>query len=382
MNVEYKGVEAEIKAITDDGEGTLRLIRFHQEDKESDVTLPGFIQRQESILLPAHNWRSDYPPLGKGVSFEDDGATNFKFRLNMDDPLAQRWRSWLLMDLKSGRPLQGLSYGYSVYPDGMEYGQKDGRRIRFLKPRADGSPGAKLHEVSFVTVPAGNDTTVLNMKSVSLLPTRRFWPGGITPMKGVKDHMSEAVTSTRSSQRHFQTARRLLGEIPMTAKTQRLGEFLDAGLDELDTGIVSIETGKDILQEAPLPLVEVPPVTPPKAVEPTPPASDETADDPPTEVSEVGEKGGMPIHDELESVMRSIEQVTDRLEQVKSKRAEVSPRYPNGRPVSAERLEQVARLQTRLSRLKASTEVNEQQEAEQQELHEMAERLKRFGVPV
>jgi hypothetical protein len=195
------------------------------------------------------------------------------------------------------------------------------------------------------------------------------------------------VTSTRSSQRHFQTARRLLGEIPMTAKTQRLGEFLDAGLDELDTGIGSIETGKDILQEVQPASVEVPHVTPPKAADGAPSipktadtdSSDAAAD---SGVTESEEKGGMPIHDELESVMRSIEQVTDRLEQVKAKRAEVSPRYPNGRPVSAERLEQVARLQTRLSRLKASTEVNEQQEAEQQELHEMAERLKRFGVPV
>jgi hypothetical protein len=128
--------------------------------------------------------------------------------------------------------------------------------------------------------------------------------------------------------------------------------------------------------------MEMPPVTPPKVVEPPPLASDETADEPSTEASEAGEKGGMPIHDELESVMRSLERVTDRLEQVKAKRAEVSPRYPHGRPVSAERLGQVDTLMTRLSRLKVSGEVNEQQEAEQQELQAMTERLKRLGVAV
>jgi uncharacterized membrane protein len=118
----------------------------------------------------------------------------------------------------------------------------------------------------------------------------------------------------------------------------------------------------------------------------TPEPVDEVTDDehePSAEVtSQPSEKGGMPIHDELETVMRSVERVAERLEQIKSKRAEVSPRYPNGRPVSAERLGQVETLMTRLSRLKVSTEVNEQQDAEQQELQSMAERLKRLGVTV
>ena len=309
MNIEYKGVEAEVKAINDDGEGTLRFIRFHQEDKDSDITLPGFIGKQESIILPSHNWKSDYPPLGKGESFEADGSTLFHFRLNMDDPLAQRWRSWLLMDMKSGRPLQALSYGFSVHPDGMEYGQKDGKRIRFLKPRPDGSPGAKLHEVSFVVVPAGNDTAVLDLKAFQPSSTiRRSWPGGVTPMKGVKEHVSEAVTSVHQGLRHLHHVRLILAKSPAGAKTD----------EDFDTAMEHFESVLDMLNEAAVLPVETPPViTPPapvpvKAAEVVPPDhTAEGAEEEPeavvTPMSHPNEKGGMPIHDELEQVMRSIE---------------------------------------------------------------------------
>ena len=65
MSIEYKDVDAELKALDEKGEGVLRFIRFHQEDKDSDITLPGFVQNQEAILISAHNWRSQtILPLG------------------------------------------------------------------------------------------------------------------------------------------------------------------------------------------------------------------------------------------------------------------------------------------------------------------------------
>ena len=380
--MEQKSHFGEVKELNDKGEGILRFITFHTVDKDGDVTLPGFVGRQSAMLLPGHDWQ--HIPLGRGESFEDEHAAYFRFKLNMDLQSARDWYSHLRFDQQFGKSLQEISYGFSIHPEGSAAGEKEGQRVRYLKSRPDGQPGARLFELSFVLVGAGVETGVVDVKNLYSPSTRRYWPGGgITPMKGVKEHVSEAVTSVRSSQRHFQTARRLLGEIPMTAKTQRLGEFLDAGLDELDTGIVSIETGKDILHEggAPPP-VEVSPVTPQTPVAPPPTASAEPADQPLTETNETGEKGGMPIHDDLEQVMRSVELVTDRLEHVKVKRAEESPRYPHGRPMSSERLGQVEALMTRLSRLKVSTEQREQHEAEQHALQEMTERLKRLGVTV
>src|SRR5215813_13036791 len=98
MDKEYKAVEADLKAIDAKGEGTLRFIRFEQPDKDRDVTRKGFIGEQEAYLIPSHNWKSDEPPLGRGISFEDAGATNFQFKLNLDLPLAQRWLSHLKFD--------------------------------------------------------------------------------------------------------------------------------------------------------------------------------------------------------------------------------------------------------------------------------------------
>jgi hypothetical protein len=164
MEMEHKDVVAEVKELNEKGEGVLRFIKFGQEDKDADVTFPGFIGRQEAILIPAHNWKSDYPPLGRGESFEADGATNFRFKLNLDDPRAKQWHSWLKLDQASGRPLQQVSYGFSPFPDATERVQKDGRSLRYLKPRPDGSFGAKLHEISFVVVGSGNDTAVVAIK--------------------------------------------------------------------------------------------------------------------------------------------------------------------------------------------------------------------------
>lgn len=169
MDMEYKTVGFELKAIDEKGEGVLRFIRFHQEDKDSDITLPGFIGKQQAVLISSHNWKSDYPPLGRGESFEADGGTNFRFRLNLDDPRAKTWHSWLKMDREFGAPLQQVSYGFSPFTDGQERGQKDGKPVRFLKPRPDASPGAKLHEVSFVTVGSGNDQGILDIKEVEQL---------------------------------------------------------------------------------------------------------------------------------------------------------------------------------------------------------------------
>lgn len=168
MTMERKDVVAEIKELDEKGSGVLRFIRFHQEDKDADITLPGFVGRQKAVLLASHNWKSDYPPLGHGESFEADGATNFRFTLNLSDERAKAWHSWLKMDREAG--LQQVSYGFSPYPDAQERAQKDGHQIRYLKPRPDGSAGAKLHEVSFVVVGSGNDTAVLSIKAFEDLP--------------------------------------------------------------------------------------------------------------------------------------------------------------------------------------------------------------------
>jgi hypothetical protein len=166
--MEHKDYLAEVKELHDSGDGVLRFISFDRIDKDNDVTLRGFVGRQEANLLPSHNWRSENPPLGRGQSFDDDKATYFEFKLNLDLPLAKAWYTHLKFDRSFGpeRALQQVSYGFSPYTEGIAHGQKDGRNVRFLRPKADGSPGAKLHEVSFVLVGAGVDTAVVDVKEI------------------------------------------------------------------------------------------------------------------------------------------------------------------------------------------------------------------------
>jgi phage head maturation protease len=173
MEMERKEALAEIKELDEKGAGILRFITHEQEDKDGDVTRKGFIGRQGAHLLPNHNWKSDAPPLGDGESFEDETGTYFRFQLNLDTTLGREWRNHLKFAQRrgNGRSLQQVSYGFSPFSDGQERGQKDGRSIRYLKPRPDGSPGAKLHEVSFVIVGAGVNTEVLDVKSLDAFLT-------------------------------------------------------------------------------------------------------------------------------------------------------------------------------------------------------------------
>lgn len=167
-----------------DAAGTLRatIATLHVKDKDGDVTLPGFFGEQNVSILVAHDWGT--VPVGKGRVYEDGEKAVLDGRLNLDDANAKTVHSWLLFDLNHGEPIQEWSYGFTLHKDGFRFGDYEGENVRFLTPRGDGSPGAKVHEASLVIVGAGEGTGTQSVKGAktpisahSTDTTDRAWNG-------------------------------------------------------------------------------------------------------------------------------------------------------------------------------------------------------------
>lgn len=150
------------KALSDEGRGEAVIATLGVIDKDGDVTLPGFFGTQPVRVIPTHDW--SHVMLGKGTLTEEAAEAVARFALNLDLASGREWHSALKFDLANEPPLQEWSYGFDILPGGSEQGERDGRTVRILKPRADGSPGCKVHEISPVLLGAGIGTRTREMK--------------------------------------------------------------------------------------------------------------------------------------------------------------------------------------------------------------------------
>ncbi len=162
MRLEHKTVRAELK-MDDGGSGEARIATLNVVDKDGDVTLPGFFgDAQVAHLLPAHDW--SHVPMGKGRVVERGDAAYVAFQINTEIAAARDWQSALKFDLANPPAIQEWSYGFRVHADAWKEEQRDGRRVRLMGPRPDGSPGAIVHEFSPVVVGAGEGTGTVAVK--------------------------------------------------------------------------------------------------------------------------------------------------------------------------------------------------------------------------
>lgn len=148
-------------------EGVLSVVfaTMNVVDKDGDVALPGFYGKQDIVMVPAHDW--SHVPIGKGVTREEGNLAIADIKLNLEIQAAKDWLSAIKFDLANGVPLQEYSYGFKPLEGGSERGDRDGKQVRYLKPREDGTPGSKIWEVSPVLVGAGEKTRTLSAKSVA-----------------------------------------------------------------------------------------------------------------------------------------------------------------------------------------------------------------------
>lgn len=148
-------------------EGVLSVVfaTMNVVDKDGDVALAGFYGKQDIVMVPAHDW--SHVPIGKGVTREEGDLAIADIKLNLEIQAAKDWLSAIKFDLANGEPKQEYSYGFKVLEGGSERGDRDGKQVRYLKPREDGTPGSKIWEVSPVLVGAGEKTRTLSAKSVA-----------------------------------------------------------------------------------------------------------------------------------------------------------------------------------------------------------------------
>lgn len=131
-------------------------------DSDGDVTLPGFFGHQVVPLVPSHDWR--HVPLGKGVLYESGAAAVVDARYNLAIPAARAWYDATLFDLEHPPAKMEYSYAFTIRPGGSRAGELAGRRVQFLQPLPDGSPGAVVHEASPVLIGAGVRTRTLTAR--------------------------------------------------------------------------------------------------------------------------------------------------------------------------------------------------------------------------
>jgi hypothetical protein len=126
-------------------------------DADGDVTVPGFFGRQDVQVVPVHDW--NHVPIGKGVVYEQGDQAIADMQLNLGIPQARAWWEAFKFDLQHPPALQQFSYGYTVKDGGSFEGHFGGRKVRFLQPLPNGSPGVVVHEAGPVMLGAGVDTS-------------------------------------------------------------------------------------------------------------------------------------------------------------------------------------------------------------------------------
>jgi hypothetical protein len=155
----------ELKEISPAGELTAVIATLDVKDRDRDVTRRGFFGTQPTPIVGSHDW--DDIMLGKGqVSDADGRQAILEGRLNLDDPAGKALHSKLRFDLQNPPPLIEWSYAFEILEGGTSTGIFEGAEVRFLQPRADGSPGVRLFEASPVLVGAGVGTGTLTVKGL------------------------------------------------------------------------------------------------------------------------------------------------------------------------------------------------------------------------
>ncbi len=161
--MEHKTFSPQFKAVGKDGTASFVVATLNTEDKDGDVTLPGFFGTQHVVMVPSHDW--SHVPIGKGTVSEQGDLAVASVKFNLNIPAAKSWYEAVKFDMDNPPALQQYSYGFTTKAGGTKTGSHQGRQVRFLRPLDNGSPGAVVHEVSTVMVGAGEGTRTLSVKA-------------------------------------------------------------------------------------------------------------------------------------------------------------------------------------------------------------------------
>lgn len=179
-----------IEDVTPEGQVTALVAQLNVVDKDGDVTLPGFFGTQPTRMVWGH--RRDVW-IGKGTLTETDSHAAFHGQFFMDTQAgAEAFKA-----VRGMGELAEWSYGFRLLDGGAKTGEHDGRRVRFLQPRAGGTPGVIVDEVSPVLVGAGEGTRTVSLKWApgEPLPDAATLAQFIKAALGQVDGVAQSVTA-------------------------------------------------------------------------------------------------------------------------------------------------------------------------------------------
>src|SRR5687767_15105415 len=113
-------------------------------------------------MLIGHTWSET--PVGKGKIRSERDAAYYDFTL-ADTARGRELGEWLRFDFSDGQPKSEFSYGFKILEGGSSREMINGKMLRVLHAREDGSPGALIMECSYVLKGAGVSTALISMKS-------------------------------------------------------------------------------------------------------------------------------------------------------------------------------------------------------------------------
>lgn len=152
-----------IEDLTAEGQVEAKVAQLGVVDRDLDITEPGYFGKQATRMVWGHQWLSW---IGKGTIYEDGDAAMFSGQFFMDTQAgAEAYKT-----VKAMGELAEWSYGYEVLPGGSRKAAPDSGARRVLQPRADGTPGATVFEVSPVLQAAGVGTGTTAIKGDAWVP--------------------------------------------------------------------------------------------------------------------------------------------------------------------------------------------------------------------
>lgn len=146
-----------LKDVTAEGKVLANVATLDVVDREGDLTKRGFFGKQPTPMAWGHQWLSW---VGKGTVYEDGDDALFTGEFFMDTQAGDE----AFKTVRAMGDLGQWSYGYAVHPGGQAPPDAGTKARRILQPLADGSPGAKMLEVSPVLHGAGVDTGTVAIK--------------------------------------------------------------------------------------------------------------------------------------------------------------------------------------------------------------------------
>ena len=147
----------QLKDVTAEGKVLANVATLGVVDREGDLAEPGFFGKQATPMAWGHQWLSW---VGKGTVYEDGDDALFDGQFFMDTQAGDE----AYKTVRAMGDLGQWSYGYAVHQGGQRPPDTGTKARRILQPLADGSPGAKMLEVSPVLHGAGVATGTVAIK--------------------------------------------------------------------------------------------------------------------------------------------------------------------------------------------------------------------------